>query len=215
MTRHCSGLDAASCALKPGAFTLFADPDRNALEADVFWRAEDYRRVVSAYVRNGEDRSFGAIISLTNVQCRKVLLKAADGGQHILLCDGRQVAQVRCVGEDIRIDPFTLELVVDQFPDVDSRQRLIKRLADLYRNRPPGGSRGGWTVEAMRHRDALAALDLRLKGRSYREIAVFLYGEAAVRDDWSQPDQTMKNRVIRSVKRGFRMMNGGHRALLL
>lgn len=169
---------------------------------------------MSAYVRNGEDRGFGAVISLTDVQCRKALLKTVDGEQHILLCDGRRAAQVRCVGEDIRIDPFALELVVDQFPEVDSRQRLIRRLADLYRNRLPGTSRRGWTVEAMRHRDALAAFDLRQKGRSYREIAVFLYGKEAVRDDWSQPDQTMKNRVIRSVKRGFRMMNGGYRALL-
>jgi len=53
-----------------------------------------------------------------------------------------------------------------------------------------------------------------MDGRSYREIAVFLYGENAVKDDWNSPDQTMKNRVIRSVKRGQRMMNGGYRTLL-
>lgn len=170
---------------------------------------------MSAYVRNGEDRGFGAIISLTDVRCRKALLKTVDGEQHILLCDGRRAAQVRCVGIDIRIDPFALELVVDHFPDVDSRQRLIRRLADLYRNRPLRSLAGGWTVEAMRHRDALAALDLRMEGQSYREIAVFLYGEKAVLLDWNSPDQTMKNRVIRSVKRGYRMMNGGYRSLLL
>ena len=66
----------------------------------------------------------------------------------------------------------------------------------------------------MRHRDALAALDRRMEGRSYREIAAFLYGEEAVGDDWNSPDQTMKNRVIRSVKRGVRMMKGGYRTLL-
>lgn len=118
------------------------------------------------------------------------------------------------MGEDIRVDPFALELVVDQFPDVDSRQRLIRRLADLYRGRCIGGPKVRWTVEAMRHRDALAALDRRMEGYSYRQIAVFLYGEKAVGDDWTSPDQTMKNRVIRSVKRGVRMMNGGYRTLL-
>jgi hypothetical protein len=66
----------------------------------------------------------------------------------------------------------------------------------------------------MRHRDALVALDLRTEGRSYRQIAIFLCGEKAVREDWTNPDQTMKNRVIRSVKRGKRMMNGGYRTLL-
>lgn len=170
--------------------------------------------MVSAYVRNGEDRGFGSVVSLADIRCRKTLLKTVDGEQHLLLRDRRRVAQVRCIGEDIRVDPFALELVVDQFPDVESRQRLIRRVADLYRNRRIGGPKGGWTVEATRHRDALAALDQRMEGRSYREIAVFLYGGKAVREDWTNPNQTMKNRVIRSVKRGLRMMNGGYRTLL-
>lgn len=170
--------------------------------------------MITAYARDDEDRGFGSVISLSEIACRKTLLKAADGEQHLLLRDRTRVAQVRCVGEDIRLDPFALELVVDQFPNVESRQRLIRRLADLYRGRRLGGQKGGWTVEAMRHRDALAALDRRMEGYSYRQIAVFLYGEKAVGDDWTSPDQTMKNRVIRSVKRGVRMMNGDYRTLL-
>lgn len=131
-----------------------------------------------------------------------------------MLRDDRRAAQVRCVGDDIRLDPFALELVIDRFPDADGCHRLIRRLADLYLGRRVGGRTGEWTAEATRHRDALAALDLRMDGRSYREIAVFLYGEKAVTDGWNSPDQTMKNRVIRSVKRGFRMMEGGYKTLL-
>lgn len=170
--------------------------------------------MLSAFTRDGEEPAFGSVVALAEVPCRKTLLKTADGEQHLLLRDRRRVAQVRCIGADIRVDPFALELVVDRFPDVESRQRLIRRLADLYRGRRLGGPEGGWMVEAMRHRDALAALDRRREGRSYREIAIFLYGERAVRDDWNSPDQTMKNRVIRSVKRGQRMMLGGYRSLL-
>lgn len=170
--------------------------------------------MVSAYTRKSDDNGLGVMVSLNDVSCRKTLLKTVDGEQHLLLRDNDRVAQVRCVGDDIRIDPFVLELVIDDFPNVDSRQRLIRRFADLYRGRRLSGRSGGWTVEAMRHRDALVALDLRTEGRSYRQIAIFLYGEKAVREDWINPDQTMKNRVIRSVKRGRRMMNGGYRTLL-
>lgn len=141
-------------------------------------------------------------------------MKTADGEQHALFRDDRRAVQLRCAGEDIRIDPFALELVIDRFPDVEGSHRLARRFADLYLERRLGGRKGGWTVEATRHRDALTALDLRNEGRSYREIAVFLYGENAVAEDWTSPDQTMKNRVIRSVKRGQRMMNGGYRSLL-
>lgn len=141
-------------------------------------------------------------------------MKTADGEQHILLIDRRQVVQLHCIGDDIRVDPFALEIVIDRFPDVDGAHRLIRRLVNIYRGRRADGRVREWTVEAMRHRDALAALDLRMEGRSYREIALFLYGEKAVNEDWTRPDQTMKNRVIRSVKRGFRLMNGGYRTLL-
>ena len=180
----------------------------------MFWRAQDYRRIVPAYVRCAADRGFGSVVSLGEVRCRRTLLKTADGEQHILLRDGRRVAQLRCVGEDIRVDDFALEILVSEFPNVENRQRLIRRLADLYRGRGFAGAIDGWTVEAMRHRDALAALDWRSEGLSYREIAVRLYGDEAVRQDWTNPDQTMKNRVVRSVKRGLRMMNGGYRTLL-
>jgi hypothetical protein len=214
MEQYCSGHGDVICAPRPGVCISFADPHETALEADVFWRVEDYLRIISAYVRSSGDPGFGSIVSLGQARCRKSLLKTKDGEQHLLLRDRGRLAQVRCVGADIRVEPFALELVVDEFPNVERRQRLTKRFADIYRNRSFGLPKDGWTAESMRDRDALAALDMRLEERSYRAIAVFLYGEKAVRDDWTNPDRTMKNRVIRSVKRGFRMMNGGYRTLL-
>ncbi len=135
------------------------------------------------------------------MRCRKTLLKTVDGEQHLLLRDRRRVAQIRCVGEEIRDEPFALELVINEFPNVESRQRLVKRVADLYRNRPLDYSKAGWTVEAMRDRDALAALDQRQEGRSLREIAVFLYGEKTVRDDWTNPNKTRKT-VLSAASNG-------------
>lgn len=143
------------------------------------------------------------------------MLKTADGVQHLLLRGRRRRSQVLCRGADIRTDPFALELVIDEFPHVERCQRLISRLSELCSNRHTRGAGRVWTVEAMRHRDALAALDLRLAGRTYREIAVFLHGREAVEKDWTDPGRTMKNRVIRSTKRGLTLMNGGYRKLLV
>lgn len=184
------------------------------MEADVFWHTEAFTRVLRAYVRIRGDPGFGAIISLGDLRCLRTVLKTADGEQHLLLRDQRHVIQVLCRGADLRTDPFSIELVVDGFPEIEGRLRLLKAMADVYRQRRIGGGTGEWTVEATRHRDALAALDWRTAGCSYREIAIYLHGEEAVRRDWTNPDQTMKNRVIRSVKRGVRMRDGGYRALL-
>lgn len=200
---------------KPGASVPFADPDHNGLEAEVFWQPEDYRRVLSAYVRDGGDSGLGTVISLSEVRCRKTLLKTIDGEQHLLLRDRRRVAQVRCLGEDIRVDPFELELVVDEFPDVESRTRLIRRLADLYRGRRVGGPKGQLTVEATRHRDALVAVDLRCEGRTFQEIARFIHGDDFVDEEWTNPNATLKNRTIRSYKRGVRFIGGDYRKLLM
>lgn len=175
---------------------------------------EDFRRVISAYVRNSGDPRLGSVISLAEIRCRKTLLKSVDGEQHLLFRDRRRVVQVRCLGEDIRVDPFALELVIDEFPEVESRQRLIRRFADIYRNRLIGGPNSGWTVEAMRHRDALVAVDLRRREWKFQDIARFIHGDAFVDEEWTNPNATLKNRTIRSFRRGVRMINGDYRKLL-
>lgn len=180
----------------------------------MIWRAQDYRRVVSAYVRSNFDPGFGTVLRLTDARCRRTLVKTVCGKQVIVLRDLQRVAQVGCVGEDIRIGPFALEVVVDGFPDVEGPQRLIRRLAGFFRNDHPAAPDREWTVEAKRHRDALAAFDLMQRNCRYREIAAFLYGEQRVCEEWSNPDRTLKNRTIRSCKRAMSMVGGGYRSLL-
>lgn len=160
------------------------------------------------------DRGFGSVVCLGEFRCKKTLLKDVSGEQFILLRTPRRIVQIRCVGEDIRINPFAIEIAVDRFPEVESRQKLIRRVADLYRNHRFGGSNHEWTVEAMRHRDALAAFDLRQRGCNYQDIARFLNDEKIVDEEWANPNRTLKNRTIRSTKRGVQMVNGGYRALL-
>lgn len=132
----------------------------------------------------------------------------------LVLSDAALRVQVRCVGTDIRLEPFALEPVTENFPEIRSSTQLIDVLALLFGAvRPPPHS-PIWSVEFTRHRDALIALDLRFAGHSYREIAIAIYGRVAVEADWNDPNLTMKNRLIRSVKRGQVMMNGGYRKLL-
>ena len=180
----------------------------------MFWHGDVFGRVLSARIRKAADQRLASIVRIDAARCRKAKLRIGKDKQSLLLADRWRAVQLDCTGRYIGAEPFALEIVLDRFPDIEGSLRLAKTLADLYRNRPaPLHLRDG-TVEGMRHRDALATLDRRRQGWSYREIAVFLHGEAEVRQRWNDPDQTLKNRTIRSVKRGFRMMNGGYRALL-
>ena len=56
-------------------------------------------------------------------------------------------------------------------------------------------------------------LDARLAGRSLRQIAVALYGEARVAEEW-RSDGSMRGRVRWRVKQALRLMNGGYRKLI-
>lgn len=132
----------------------------------------------------------------------------------LVLSDGMRRVQVRCADKDVRLEPFALEPVIEKFPEVRSSIQLVEVLAVLFGPDKIRSAKPVWSVETMRHRDALLALDWRLAGHSYRQIAVAIHGEDAVDSDWNDPDSTMKNRTIRSVKRGLRMMNGGYKSLL-
>ena len=201
---------------RPGAFICFANPNQSVLEAYVFWTGEAYRRVVTAHVCNCNhaDSTLAGVVSLGKFRCRKTLLKTVNGEQYLLLADKRRVAQVKCIGENINISPFSIEPIIDSFPDIEGAHKLIRNLANLYRSQNFGVSNAGWTSEGLRHRDALAAFDCRSRGYSYRDIAIFIYGENETVDAWNNPGQTMKNRIIRSVKRGDRMVAGHYKSLL-
>ena len=50
-------------------------------------------------------------------------------------------------------------------------------------------------------------------GKSLRQIAVDLYGEARVAEEW-RSDSSMRGRVRWRLKQALRLMNGGYRALV-
>lgn len=65
-----------------------------------------------------------------------------------------------------------------------------------------------------RLRAALIGVDGHTAGRSYREIAIRIYGEDVVEQSWSDIDRVLKNRTVRAVQRGRRYVAGGYRKLL-
>ena len=67
--------------------------------------------------------------------------------------------------------------------------------------------------ERLHH--ALIALDESLAGKSYRQIAITIFGEKRVAEDWLGPSQFLKDRTRRLVAKGTELMKGGYRDLLL
>ena len=101
-------------------------------------------------------------------------------------------------------------------------ETVLLRLAGLLRfkrrldGHPAGALPRAWRITArLRKRllDMIRALDGRLEGASYREIALALYGSDAVaRYPWKT--SSIRGQTIRLVADAGATMNGGYRKLL-
>jgi hypothetical protein len=64
------------------------------------------------------------------------------------------------------------------------------------------------TDERLHH--ALIALDESLNGKAYRQIAITIFGEKKVAEEWQRPSQFLKDRTRRLVAKGTELMKGGY-----
>jgi type VI secretion system activator RovC-like protein len=108
--------------------------------------------------------------------------------------------------------PLAVELPLDAHFDI--RVQAASRFWRALERRTPGPPPLPLNV---RRRQGLIlsirALDGRLAGKTYREIAEGLFGQHRIpKRDWRTHD--LRSRTIRSVRSGFALMRGGYRALL-
>ncbi|GAB5377746.1 MAG: hypothetical protein AcusKO_42080 [Acuticoccus sp.] len=107
-----------------------------------------------------------------------------------------------------------MELVIDGFPEIESKLQVMRALVNLYRSGRIGGGLGEWTAEAIYHRNAVIAADLKYHRYLDQDIARFIHGDAYVDEEWSNPNRTLKNRTRNSRKRACRNISGGYRVFL-
>ena len=107
---------------------VFSDPREGATTAPVFWHADAFGRVLSARVREAADAGLENVVRIDAVRCRKAVLRIGERGQYLMLADPWRVAQLDCAGQDIGAEPFTLEIVLHRFPDIEGSLRLCQDL---------------------------------------------------------------------------------------
>jgi hypothetical protein len=107
---------------------------------------------------------------------------------------------------------YAVELQLDR--DFEFRALAARRLWRALNDRPPGPPPHAFSAQRRRRLTlALRALDARMDGRTYREIAEVLFGAKQIPERaWKTHD--LRNRTIRLVQTGFDLMRGGYRTLL-
>ena len=204
-------------APQPGAeawgLVFFPNPDKNAIDADLFWSPHLFPRKVEVHVTNRMPGEVDEIYDETVRACRIKHLTDWEGAEHLRIRGLNCSIQVRCHGRSLLSkDPVRMAFDIRGVTDIEEKFRILKKARAIYgddSDRPPA-----FSAEAQRLRDGVIALDARMAGLSLAETAEILFGAERVREEWSNGGRWMKDRVRSHIDRATRIMQGGYRAML-
>jgi hypothetical protein len=194
-----------------GGWSFEADPDQSFLEQTIFWAPEAVPTIVpvrpAVIVSSPHTHIRLDLNDLNESQLRQ----GPDGWHAVLHLRG---VEHRIWFKDVPVvaAAYTVELPLDR--DFEFRAGAGMRLWRGLNGRPQGAS--PHAISAHRRRRialALRASDARADGATYREIAeVLLPAQRIVKREWRTHE--VRDRIVRLVKTGFALVQGGYRALL-
>ena len=192
----------------------FPDPRLCARQAPVFWHANVLKRVVRMKAVQPDEAEDVAQRTFAEFKAdRRAVIDAS--GMPLVLMKGRGVhVAVDVRGLSVLTAPFKPVFELRDLDDVSAQAELLKRLQRFREPAPKAAQRPPFAIDERLHH-ALIALDESLAGKSYREIAITIFGEKRVAEEWYGPSQFLKDRIRRLVARGTELMKGGYRDLLL
>ena len=188
----------------------FSDPAKSALETTAFWLPELITLVAFCEVSTANDNEEQAL-SLASFSGRRVVLVDTTS-EYLEVSYGRRKANLFFTGGSFLIGKSQLKFYHDGLKSASCHFETLKTLSQLLAANT--GQAPALEASDSKYRDYLIALDGRLAGRSYRDIAEAIYGAYRVGATWTDDTQGLKSRVRRAVECGLALMNGGYRELL-
>lgn len=191
----------------------FADPALCAGEAPVFWHANALKRVVRVSARKPHNGEHGSVRRLSDFKASRRAIIGVDGVP-VVLIKGRGVQiPLEIRGLPVLTAPFTPVFELHDLTDLTAQTELLRRLQS-FSEAACGASERLPSMSDERLQHALIALDESLKGHTYRQIAITIFGEKKVAEEWQGASQFLKDRTRRLVAKGTELMKGGYRELL-
>jgi hypothetical protein len=176
----------------------------------VFWAPEVLPTVIP--IRPAQPFSADTRVSLKLDELTAGELRQAPDGWYAVLHLRGVEHRVWLREPPVIAKTYAVELPFDR--DFEFRAHAARRLWRALNDRPAGPPLHVFSAQRRRRLTlALRALDARMDGSTYREIAEVLFGAGQIPERaWKTHD--LRNRTIRLVQTGFALMRGGYRALL-
>ncbi|MGY8667025.1 DUF2285 domain-containing protein [Bradyrhizobium sp. UFLA05-109] len=191
----------------------FAHPALGPDKAPVFWHANALKRVVRLNARTPSGHDDEKVYRLSDFNADRCAVIGTDGISRVLLRGRGLHVPLEIRGLQLLTAPFAPVFELHDLGDIATHAELLNRLQRLTEPAPQLGQVLMCASNERLHQ-ALIALDESLIGRTYRQIAIALFGENKVAEDWHGPSQFLKDRVRRLVAKGNELMKGGYLSLL-
>jgi hypothetical protein len=188
----------------------FADPQKAAHEAYVFWLEDQLRSGVNCTLRIANDNELGALSLASFAGQRRVLVTPND--EHVVVTCNRMSARMVARNSTFLIGECVMTFEINGLEESAKSFGAIRTLRAMRSNQCAQGKFQG--KYRSKYFDYLLALDGHLAGRSYRDIAEVLYGSDRIGPYWTDDSRGYKSKVRRAVERGLALMNGGYRDIL-
>jgi hypothetical protein len=193
-----------------GSFAPFVDPVLPALNAPVRWLptagvARLKASAVPAAAATDADLTLDQLGSVRHV------VAEPDGAQSLLFHTTAMALILELRGASVTDVSVNVTFHIDRLANAKSAGALLIAFSELLATDP---RRIAASVSRLLLRNALIAVDGRLCGASYRDIADVAFGGACAAKAWSSESRAMKDHIIRASKKGAEMLDGGYRQLL-
>jgi len=191
----------------------FADPSVAARQAPVFWHIAALKQVVRVRVAPTTHRESLTPLTLSSFNVDRTAAIGVDNVPLVLMKGPGVHIPLEIHDVAVLTNPFAPVFEIDGFADLNTQTELLKRLHRFREQPPSAANRAARTIDERLHH-ALIPLDESLRGKTYRQIAITIFGEKKVAEDWQGPSQFLKDRTRRLVAKGTELMKGGYRDLL-
>jgi hypothetical protein len=197
-------------AAETWGLVVFSDPSRSVFEASVFWLPELLHHVALCDCQPETDRS-AEPLALSHFHARRSILVGMHGEQIALQGVGTSANLLVSSGTLL----FGESSVTFRHKGLATASRHCETVKVLKRLiGKPSNLQVKSRALHSKYLNYLIALEGHLEGRSYRDIALVLFGKDAVGTHWTNDTRGYKSAVRRAVAAGIELMNHGYRNLL-
>lgn len=190
----------------------FADPRLCAHKATAFWHSNALKRVVRLNARKPNEGEAN-VRRLADFNAERHALIGLDGVPLVVMKRNGVRVPLEIRGLSVLTAAFTPVYELHDLDDLTAQTELLRRLQRFTDADFRAVQKTPFAADE-RLQQALIALDESLKGKTYRQIAIAIFGEKKVTEEWHSHSQFLRDRTRRLVAKGSELMKGGYRDLL-